>query len=402
MPERAVDTFVGFDSAWTDNPKAPGAIAAVSVQDGSVVGWHPPRLVSFDGALAFIKEVRSSDGVTLVALDQPTIVANAVGMRPVERAAASLVSWLGGGVQPSNAGRVGMFCKDSPVWRFLSALGAKEDPEAARVAWDGLFLIEVFPAIALASLSPDFFGRLAAPRYNPGRKTFKLADWVRVAGAAAAEAEALGCAALADWCRQAGALPHPMKADQDKLDAALCTSVAVRWRQRPREHSLLLGDLSSGYMVMPISPAVHSRLSEIAGRVGVAVDGGSMACWEREIGAGRFEAIPCPFRWGQSALFAHLLDGYRLLGSEALAALANEKAAQAEAGEGWHGTAQELWACLFFEHRRWRHAGFAPPDKEKAVLDDLCGILRERLLALDSTQRADLLKHLSLDVLGDA
>lgn len=47
-----MDTFVGFDSAWTDNPKAPGAIAAVSIQDGNAICWHPPRLVSFDGALA--------------------------------------------------------------------------------------------------------------------------------------------------------------------------------------------------------------------------------------------------------------------------------------------------------------------------------------------------------------
>jgi len=269
-----MDTFVGFDSAWTDNSKAPGAIAAVSIQDGRAVGWHPPRLVSFDGALAFIREVRSVDGVTLVALDQPTIVANATSMRPVERAAASLISWLGGGVQPSNTGRVGMFCANSPVWRFLSALGAEENPEAARTAGDGLFLMEVFPAIALASLNADFFGRRAAPKYNPGRrKTFRPQDWARVAAAAAAEAEALGCGDIASWCRQAGALPRPTKADQDMLDAALCTCVAVRWRLRPRDQSLLLGDLSSGYMVMPVSPAVRSRLSEAARRVGVAVDG---------------------------------------------------------------------------------------------------------------------------------
>ena len=270
-----MDTFVGFDSAWTDNRKAPGAIAAVSVEDGVVVGWHPPRLVSFDGALAFIGDVRSRDGVTLVALDQPTVVANAAGMRPVERAAASLVSWLGGGVQPSNTGRVGMFCPAPSVWRFLAALGAVEDPEAARSAREGLFLVEVFPAVALASLHPDFFGRLAAPRYNPARRrTFRPADWVRVSGAAAAEAEALGCAELAAWCTAAGALERPTKADQDMLDAALCTLVALRWRRRPRDQSLLLGDLASGYMVMPASPAVRLRLTDAARRTGVAVDGG--------------------------------------------------------------------------------------------------------------------------------
>jgi predicted RNase H-like nuclease len=269
-----MDTLIGFDSAWTDNMKAPGAITAVTLQDGSVVGWHPPRLVSFDRALAFIQEVRSSDGVTVIALDQPTIVANATGMRPVERAAASLISWLGGGVQPSNTRRIGMFCKDAPIWRFLTALGAQEDPEAPRTARNGLFVMEVFPAIALPSLHPEFFGRLAAPRYNPGRrKTFKLADWNRVAAAVAAEAEALGCAGLAEWCQRTGEAPRPAKADQDMLDAALCALIAVIWRQRPREQSLLLGDLSSGYMVMPVTPAVRVRLCEAARRIGVAVNG---------------------------------------------------------------------------------------------------------------------------------
>jgi predicted RNase H-like nuclease len=269
-----VDTFVGFDSAWTGNPKSPGAITAVSVRGGNIVCWYPPQSVSFDKALAFVRDVRSRDGTTLIALDQPTVVANATGMRPVEKAAASLVSWLGGGVQPSNTGRVGMFCAASPIWRFLSDLGALEDPEAARAASDGLFLIEVFPALALASLRSDFFGRLAAPHYNPARrKTFNLADWTRVAEATAAEADVLGCRELAVWCRGVGALHHPAKADQDKLDAALCALIACWWRCRPREASLLLGDLTSGYMVTPASPAVRARLGSAARKVGVAVDG---------------------------------------------------------------------------------------------------------------------------------
>ena len=263
--EAIVDTYIGFDPAWTDNPKAPGAIAAVSLEGERVVSCRRPQLVSFDGALTFIREVRSLTGTTLVALDQPTVVANATSMRPVERAAASLVAWLGGGVQPSNMGRLGMFYAASPVWRFLSALGAVEDPNAARDAQDGLYLVEVFPALALASLRPDFFGRLAAPRYNPARrKAFRPAGWVRVAEAAAAEAERFGCAEMTDWCRAIGAVPRPGKADQDSLDAVLCTLVALRWRRRQREDSMLLDDLASGYIVLPVSPDVRKRLGEAA------------------------------------------------------------------------------------------------------------------------------------------
>jgi predicted RNase H-like nuclease len=268
-----MDIYIGFDSAWTDNPKAPGAICAVGIEDGHATLFHAPQLVSFDEALAFIQKVRSDSGVTLIALDQPTLVPNLTSMRPVERVAASLISWLGGGVQPSNRGRRGMFCDASPIWRFLTALGAEERPEQARVAANGLYLMEVFPALALPSFDNGFFGRLNGPRYNPDRrKTFLMADWIRVAETAARESHALGCEELAEWCRTAGRNAQPQKADQDKLDSALCVLIALHWRLRPREASLLLGDLTTGYMVLPASREVRDYLSSRARRHLVAMD----------------------------------------------------------------------------------------------------------------------------------
>lgn len=63
---------------------------------------------------------------------------------------------MGGGVQPANRGKIGMFCEVSPIWPFLAALAAKQDPLAARLALIGRHLIEVFPALALPSLEPAF------------------------------------------------------------------------------------------------------------------------------------------------------------------------------------------------------------------------------------------------------
>ena len=269
-----MDIYVGFDSAWTDNPKAPGAICAVGIEDGHPARFQAPQPVSFDQALTFIQETRSKSGATLIALDQPTVVPNLTSMRPVERVAASLISWLGGGVQPSNRGRQGMFCDASPIWRFLTVLGAEESPEQARVATNGLYLIEVFPALALASLDKGFFGRLSAPRYNPDRtKTFRMADWVRVSEAAVRESRALGCEELAEWCRTAGRIAQPRKADQDKLNSALCVLIALRWRLRPRDASLLLGDLTTGYMVLPASRDVREYVTIPARKHLVAMDG---------------------------------------------------------------------------------------------------------------------------------
>ena len=264
------DTFIGFDSAWTDKPHAPGAICAMVFNGMRPIKFHAPRLATFAEGLKFISEVRSPDGVTLLALDQPTIVPNPTSMRPVERAAASLISWMGGGVQPANRGKVGMFCDASPIWGFLRELNAREAPEEARTASDGLHLIEVFPALALASFGPQFFGQLAGPKYNPGRrKTFRLADWQRVAGVAAERFSAFGADDAAAWCASHANHTAPAKADQDRLDAMLCLLVAMQWRLRPRDQSMMLGCLDKGYMVLPASAEVRERIEAAALRFGV-------------------------------------------------------------------------------------------------------------------------------------
>jgi predicted RNase H-like nuclease len=258
MPE-AMDVFIGFDSAWTDRNK--GAICAVGLENSKPAWFHEPRCVSFGQALAFVLENRSLNGVTLVAIDQPIIVKNVTGMRPVDRVAASFISWLGGGVQPANRGRRGMFCDASPIWRFIDGLGAVQNPEYARAASEGLYLIEVFPALALASFDSSFCGRLCAPKYNPARrKTFRLHDFARVALAAAKVAGDFGCSSLAQWCHDCASNLRPRKADQDMLDCALCLFIGMHWRLRPASASLLLGNQQEGYIVTPVTAAVRARL----------------------------------------------------------------------------------------------------------------------------------------------
>lgn len=167
--ERPTAPFVvfGFDSAWTDNPRAPGAICAIACDGSSDPRFVAPRLASFEAALAFIADVGADYALRLIAIDQPTIVPNLTGCRPVERVAGSLISFVGGGVQPANRGKTAMFGDAAPLWRFKASLGASDDPERARSAESGLFLIEVFPALALPALHPPFAERLSGPKYNP-------------------------------------------------------------------------------------------------------------------------------------------------------------------------------------------------------------------------------------------
>lgn len=106
--------------------------------------------------------------------------------------------------------------------------------------------------------------------------------------------------------------------------------------------------------------------------------------WEERVLAGDFSAVPDPLGWYRSARLAHFLNGYEETGGvEQLLAITGKLSARALETGFWDGSAYELWLCLFFEHRRVRHGGYAPEGEELAHLDGLCAALRAALVALD-------------------
>lgn len=239
------------------------------------VAFHPPRLAGFDAAARFVAEVSAGADLLLVAIDQPTVVPNETGARPVDRVAASLVGRLRGGVQPARRGgtAAAMFGDSAPIWRFLDALDAVQDPIRARDAGSGRFVMEVFPALALPSLVPAIWARRRAAKYNPAARLFLASDWPLVACGLAAFARTLGADALAGWADDAAALERPRKSDQDRLDSAICLAVALAWRHGPPADTLLLGDATTGLMATVASGEPRAVLVAAAPQLGVAVNG---------------------------------------------------------------------------------------------------------------------------------
>ena len=70
----------------------------------------------------------------------------------------------------------------------------------------------------------------------------------------------MNCLQAAAWLSGLADIGQPRKPDQDKLDAVICALIAMIWRLRPHEESLLLGDMTSGYMVLPCSDVVRAYL----------------------------------------------------------------------------------------------------------------------------------------------
>jgi predicted RNase H-like nuclease len=259
--------LIGFDSAWANNPKAPGAICAIVYQDGQPTAFNPPQLVNFSQAADVVRRLTHDTEYLLVAIDQPLVVPNDEGMRPCERVAGSLISKLGGGVQPARRSGSGarFFGDGAPIWSFLEQLSVRLNPFEAQSAVTGRFAIEVFPALALPSLEPSILSRGRAAKYNPAvRHNFDLADWRLVCLASATAAKKADVAQLGDWLESQALLDRPGKADQDRLDAAICLLIAIGWRFGSPEDAFVIGCGQSGYMVSPGSAPVVEILRRSA------------------------------------------------------------------------------------------------------------------------------------------
>jgi predicted RNase H-like nuclease/L-amino acid N-acyltransferase YncA len=251
----------GFDSAWSRKNR--GAVAHIVAGNGAMQ-FIEPRTASFEEALASINEVGKNANVHIVGIDQPLIVPNQAGCRPVERAFQPLLSSVRGAIQPANRGKSDLFGDDAPIWTFLGALNADVDWSHAIGAASGRYAIEIYPAAALLGLLPHFLGRKLAAKYNPTNQTFNLADWRLVCDSLASLAAELEIVGLPDWASAHGQISKPRKPDQDCLDAVICAVVTYLWWRYGFERSIVVGDLRTGYIVTPSNPAMTKRLADRA------------------------------------------------------------------------------------------------------------------------------------------
>jgi predicted RNase H-like nuclease len=262
--------LVGFDSAWTAINS--GALVGVlHVDDGTLQGLGEPQIVDYRKAESVILKWQDEwePTATIVPLDQPTIVKNAAGSRPVEKVVGSPVGLRYGGMQPANTSREEMFGKEAPVWRFLTRFGGAADP---REPVAGTRVIETYPVLAMIALRwilPDSRAAGRLPKYNPQRKkTFSILDWRHVCDKLLAAFGGRGLTGIVQWINHAAHNPSPRKCDQDGLDACLCLLVALYFAER--KECLMVGDLQTGYIVVPHSPGLRTELDarcNLTGRV---------------------------------------------------------------------------------------------------------------------------------------
>ena len=253
--------LVGFDSAWT-RTKVRAIVGAVLRDHGTITELGPPRLVRYGDAAEIIRLWQTTHlaSSTLVLLDQPTLVVNEGGQRPVEQIVCPSVSRRRGGMQPANTRRREMFGATAPVWEFLAKFGGAANPFGDITSTSVFETYPVLTMIALGWTLPDVqrpAGRL--PKYNPERrKTFAVADWAHVCRATSAKLASEGALGLAGWAETAASNPKPAKSDQDRLDACICLVTALHLAKG--RDALFVGCCTTGYIVVPDSAVLRSEL----------------------------------------------------------------------------------------------------------------------------------------------
>lgn len=251
--------LVGFDSAWT-RTNSGALVGVIQLDDGTFHEFGPPQIVDYPQAEAVILgwQAERVPTATIVLLDQPTIVENAAGQRPVENIVGSAVSLRYGGMQPANTSREKMFGKEAPIWAFLARFGGPANP-LEPVADTRVF--ETYPVLAIIALLwtlPDARPTGRLPKYNPmRRKTFSKSDWQFVCGLVSSAFSERGLMEIARWI-DATAKTSPRKSDQDGLDACLCLLVALYLAEG--KNCLMVGDQHTGYIVVPYGAGLRAEL----------------------------------------------------------------------------------------------------------------------------------------------
>jgi predicted RNase H-like nuclease len=252
--------LVGFDAAWT-SMNSGALIGLLRTDDGQFMELGSPQIATYSDAQRMIDawQRQHDPEATIVSLDQPTIVRNRAGQRPVENIVSSAVSRRYGGMQPANTSKEEMFGKNAPVWTFLDKFGG---PACPLGTLSQTWVLETYPVLAMIALNwtlPDSRPAGRLPKYNPVRKrTFSIFDWQHVCCRTAEEFRQREVSGIVTWLESLNRTVKPSKSDQDGLDACICLLTALYLVES--KECLMVGDLDTGYVVVPYEKSLSEEL----------------------------------------------------------------------------------------------------------------------------------------------
>lgn len=256
--------FLGIDLGWSSG--ASGVCALVEEAGGlrlidcQVMGTAAQVLAWCD-EYTNVDRLLTPTEPAIIAVDAPTIIANATGTRLSDRLTHRFFGRYHAGCYPANLGRP-FAAHTVGFGASLTARGFSHAPdiEARSPGW---FQIEVFPHPAMIHL----FGLKRILKYKKG----PLGD--RAAGLAQLHHHITTTLPLLDPPLKLP-LPFPsefhnyrskdLKAMEDQMDSLICAYIGAYWWHWGKARNWVLGNGETGYIVVPAPVADHAPCPDYA------------------------------------------------------------------------------------------------------------------------------------------
>ncbi|WP_375511185.1 DUF429 domain-containing protein [uncultured Nostoc sp.] len=236
--------FLGIDLGWRSQPSG---LCCLEWVDGQLQLLDLDRKDAIADILIWIDGNVQADEPAIIAVDAPTLIPNATGSRLPDKLSHKYFGKYHAGCYPANqnlpfAERTINFGLELESRGFAHA-PTIEPQKLSR------YQIEVFPHPAIVNL----FNLERILKYKKGRLNERRLELIKLQNyllniLPSLSPRVLLCDSFFMEIPIAGVV---LKATEDKLDSLICAYVAAYWWYWGEERNLVLGDRTTGYIVIP-------------------------------------------------------------------------------------------------------------------------------------------------------
>ncbi len=241
--------FLGIDLGWTSGASG---LCCLDWSDGYLQLLDLDRQQTIADILNWVDKWTSPTQPAMIAVDAPTLIPNAAGMRLPDKLAHKHFGRYHAGCYPANLGRP--FAQRTVDFGLsLEAQGFAHAPVITPQTL-GRFQIEVFPHPAIVHL----FGLTRILKYKKGTLAERRLELMKlrqhILDTLPTLEPALNFSSVplcASFLPEIAATGAALKAVEDQLDSLICAYVAAHWWYWGSDRNWVLGDATTGYIVVP-------------------------------------------------------------------------------------------------------------------------------------------------------
>jgi predicted RNase H-like nuclease len=247
--------FLGIDLGWTSQPSG---LCCLEWRNETLHLLHLERLDTIAAVLDWVDRWVEPNAAAAIAVDAPTLIPNATGMRLPDRLTHQYFGRHHAGCYPANLGRP-FAARTVGFGLSLEARGFAHAPTITPQQ-PGRYQIEVFPHPAMIHL----FQLDRILKYKKGRVAERRLELIRLRTYILEILPTLEPALALVQTGDRTTLPDiptkgtALKAVEDQLDSLICAYVAAHWWYWGLERNWVLGDRHSGYIIVPAPLASRS------------------------------------------------------------------------------------------------------------------------------------------------